>query len=191
MKAFHSQVRDEPSLSSDEGASFVGSGQEEIVNYEGSVTSTPTDGSRQSGEAVEEELNKIAGAENRAIWCLRLVIAFIMLASTVGVALIVYFYVKKQEDDQFESIFKDDAVKIFENIGDSLYLYLGAIDAFAATLVSAARFSNQSWPTVTLVSTQAPLRSCPSLTASHHDDFSSLTTQSRLPKFEVFLVLSW
>ena len=50
MKAFHSQVRDEPSLSSDEGASFVGSGQEEIVNYEGSVTSTPTDGSPRSEE---------------------------------------------------------------------------------------------------------------------------------------------
>jgi len=50
----------------------------------------------------------------------------------------------------FEEQFLDDAHKVLEAVGSSLYLTLGAIDALVDSMISFAHYTNQTWPFVTI-----------------------------------------
>jgi hypothetical protein len=62
----------------------------------------------------------------------------------------VYTYVSGSEQAEFEDDFHADAFKVFESIGKSMDVTIGAVDALVVSMVSFARYSNSSWPFVTL-----------------------------------------
>ena len=118
-----------------------------------SVDSSEQDlsGSGTSGKDApsEEEQEELAKAETRKLFWLRLFVLSVLVISAIGVALAVYFYVSNSEEDDFVEHFLDAADKVFEAIGSTLALSLGALDNFAVNQVSFARYTNETWPFVT------------------------------------------
>jgi hypothetical protein len=98
----------------------------------------------------ESDNVQIANAENNLVFWIRMIILAALVASTVSVACVVYFYTSDSEEEAFEKQFTSDSLKVFEAIGTSLDLTLGAADAFIVKVVSHARFSNSTWPFVTI-----------------------------------------
>jgi class 3 adenylate cyclase len=92
---------------------------------------------------------QIANAENNLVFWIRMIVLAVLVVSTVTVALVVFFYTSDSEKDEFEEQFISDSLKVFEAVGTSLDLTLGAADAFIVKLVSYAKYSNSTWPMVT------------------------------------------
>jgi flagellar basal body-associated protein FliL len=109
----------------------------------GSMSSTPH-------QKNDKEEAKIAAAETRAVFRLKIFVISFLVASAIGVALVVYYFTSNAEESDFEEKFQDNAGKVLEALGSSLDLTLGAVDNYVVTLVSFARFTNATWPYVTV-----------------------------------------
>jgi hypothetical protein len=108
-----------------------------------------TDGN-SAVNATPKEQETIAKDEDRAVFRLRLLVIGVLVASTVGVAFAVYYYISKSENREFEENFSADAKKVLDSLGSSLELTLSAVDALVVNIVSYAILSNSSWPFVTV-----------------------------------------
>jgi hypothetical protein len=97
-----------------------------------------------------EEQEEIAKSETKAVFWLRLAVMLVLTLSALSVALTVYFYTSGSEQDEFETQFTSDSVKVLESVGLTLDTTFGAADAFVLKLVAYARYSNSTWPYVTL-----------------------------------------
>jgi hypothetical protein len=62
----------------------------------------------------------------------------------------VFFWLRRSEEDDFESAFYFESNKVIESIAASLLSNLGAMDSFAAFAITAAKMTNQTWPFVTI-----------------------------------------
>lgn len=120
-------------------------------SYDGS-TDTPATLSTATAHPthLDKDSVSIAHKENSAVLAWRIVVIAVLVLSTVGVALAVFYYVDRGEQDEFQTRFSDDSFKILEALGNSLDLKLGAIDAFVVPLVSYAAAFNMTWPLVTV-----------------------------------------
>ena len=127
----------------DTGASVSDAG-----SNSGTSESTNDASNNKKNRSVEQEI--IGREEDKAVFRLKLLVLAVLIASTVGIAMVVYFYTSDAEEDDFEEQFIGDSSKIFESIGSTLELTLGAVDSFLVGLVSFARFTNATWPQVTL-----------------------------------------
>jgi hypothetical protein len=126
---------------------------------------------KNANKAVAEA--GIGAKESKAVrWIRSLAIAVIVL-STIGVALAVYYYMANSEKKTFAYRFKSDSFKILESIGSTFDRSLGAVDTFAVNLVSTAKQSHQTWPFVTL--SDFPVKSSKILTLSKGVLFSTFT----------------
>jgi hypothetical protein len=103
----------------------------------------------EEAEASEPE-HTIAKQETRDVFRLRLVVALVLVASAIGVALSVYFYLTHSEEKQFRQKYEDDANTLFDTIGSIFDQCMEALDSVAVTMVSTAEMTNQSWPFVTM-----------------------------------------
>lgn len=92
----------------------------------------------------------IAKSENTAVSRIRLIVIGVLVTCTVGVAFAVWYLTTSAEQNKFEENFGDDATKVFEALGSTLALSMSAIDAFVVGIVSFARYTNSSWPHVTV-----------------------------------------
>mmetsp|Transcript_12399 Transcript_12399/g.29515 ORF Transcript_12399/g.29515 Transcript_12399/m.29515 type:complete len:703 (-) Transcript_12399:1995-4103(-) len=88
----------------------------------------------------------VAKDENRWVWGLRLLVAFVLLAATVAVCLIVYFNGRNDEQEAFEKDFAGLADKLVISFESVVKQRFGAIDMFFADVTANA---NQTWPLVT------------------------------------------
>lgn len=95
----------------------------------------------------QEEFS-IARAEDRAVLRIRLVIAVFLTVCTIGVACLVYFNTKRNEEKEFEEAMVDFSAKVFEAMGKALEQSLGALDAFVVSMVSTTAAANMTWPFV-------------------------------------------
>jgi nitrate reductase NapE component len=107
------------------------------------------------GKASENRRNKtveasIAVKESKAVRWIRFLAIAVVVFSTLGVALAVYYYMTNTEKETFQYRFKADSYKILESIGSTFDRTLGSIDSFAVGLVSTAKQSNQSFPFVVM-----------------------------------------
>jgi hypothetical protein len=101
-------------------------------------------------DTASEESEQFAVKETKALFWIRLFLFSIVLVSAVCTAVAVYYYTSDAESKEFEERFDNEAAKIFEAVGGSLNLSLGAIDSFIVGLLSYARTTNSTWPYVTL-----------------------------------------
>jgi hypothetical protein len=146
---------------------------------EGSVFSVPScDTDNQQGQpniqnqlASKQGEASIAVKESQAVRWIRALAISVIVFSTLGVALAVFYYTSNTERDSFKHRFKADSYKILESVGSTFDRSLGSVDAYAVGLVSSARQSNQSWPFVTMP--DFPARSSKILTLSKGILFSS------------------
>jgi hypothetical protein len=99
-------------------------------------------------EGESEKL--LAKNETKVVFRLKLTMLAMLAAATAGVGYGVHRYISTSEQDSFESVFYDDSIKIFEALGSTLDQTLGAVDSFAASLVTYAQVTDAKWPFVTL-----------------------------------------
>lgn len=102
--------------------------------------------------AAENDAPKLAQGETRAVVCLRLVVAVVLVGVALGVTLSVYLYNRSLEQEAFEANFVDNAIKIVDSFKASAERRVGAIDSLALSITSHALSSsnNDRWPMVTL-----------------------------------------
>lgn len=122
-----------------------------VAVSEGSLgTSVETGADAKNKMEEEEEGQAIAKSETKVVHSLKLLVYAVLILSTIGVALAVYYFLSNSEQTEFEGQFVDDAKKVLEALGSNLDLTLGSVDALVVSMVSYARDTNQSWPYVTI-----------------------------------------
>lgn len=117
-----------------------------------------TDGGGDSGDGGEKVVEEkeeqvalnIAKDETRYVGWLRIIVFVVLLVTTIGVSIAVYRYASTDETSSFVENFEADAKKVITELGHSVDLTTTAVDSLAVALASFARFSNSSWPFVTL-----------------------------------------
>lgn len=98
----------------------------------------------------EEENLQIAQAETRAVNQSKILVFFVLLISTIVVALVVFFHLTNSENSAFEDQYLEDVKKVYGEFGSALDQMLGATDNFMVSMVSHAKYSNSEWPFVTM-----------------------------------------
>ena len=117
--------------------------------HDSSHSSTPED-QVEDRELEDEKGEKLALKETKLVRNFKAVVFTVIILSALSVALSVYFYLSNAEQADFENQFEDDAIKVLASLGSNIDLTLGAADAFATTIMSVAKATNQTWPFVTI-----------------------------------------
>jgi hypothetical protein len=119
-------------------------------NDDGHVDSSEGSSSAAKHSRASENIETtIAKTETRAVARTRIFVAFILVISMIAVAVLIYIFTSKGEQDKFEQKFEDDSTQILETIGSTLDVTLSSTDAFIANIMAYARYSNSTWPFVT------------------------------------------
>jgi hypothetical protein len=105
-----------------------------------------------------------ADRESQAVSYLRLVVLAVLVTTAACTAIAVFFYTRNSELRAFRASFKNDSQHVVEAVASSLYLWLGAMDAYVVSAVSIARATNQTWPFVTIPDAAVRLAKLRSLT---------------------------
>lgn len=123
----------------------------DMIGDTSSVNSVDTDSVAFSNVPPKEpERVKIAEKETIAVSRLRQVVFTVLVISAIGFAFAVFFWTKQAELQNFEDAFYENSDKVLEGVGTSLLTTLGAIDVLLVNIVSFAKYSNSSWPFVTV-----------------------------------------
>jgi hypothetical protein len=157
-------------------SSFAGSDGESVGTDKEEYTKTP------------EEQEEIAKSETTAVFWLKLTVMLVMILSAVVVALSVYFYTSVSEQDEFEAQFTSDSVKVLESVGLTLETTFGAADAFVLKLVDYARYSNSSWPYVSLPNHAVHAAKLLSLSKAFYMSQNHLVSEEQRALWELYSV---
>ncbi|CAB9510512.1 Guanylate cyclase [Seminavis robusta] len=93
-------------------------------------------------EEQQQQKKEIAKDETRMVGRMRLILLLVLVACVIVVSLAVNFYVKNEENSDFETEFFSDANKVIEGISGSLDITLGAVDAYASKMVGLTKVDN-------------------------------------------------
>jgi hypothetical protein len=124
----------------------------DMIEDASSLISVDTDSVAFSnlGPPLKEEPEKIAEKETIAVSRIKQVVFTVLMISAIGFAFAVFFWTRQAELQNFEDAFYENSDKVLEGVGTSLLTTLGAIDALLVNIVSFAKYSNSSWPLVTV-----------------------------------------
>lgn len=104
----------------------------------------------ETNHKSDEEKEIIVEAETKSIFKIRILFSCVLIISMISIALTVYYYIANREKADFEKQFYQDSSKIFEAVGSVLASSLGAVDSFSVNMVSYSKYSNETWPFVTI-----------------------------------------
>lgn len=104
---------------------------------------------RQLPNEPEETSVEIAHNETRRLCWIRMLVACVLMASTIGMASAVHRFTSGIEQREFKTALRENAAKILGDVRGALKFTLGAVDTFSMSLLSYARTSNSTWPFVT------------------------------------------
>ena len=88
--------------------------------------------------------------ETKVVYWLKFCVLFVLAIAAAIVAMAYYAHARQFEKMKFEERFVNDAHKVLDSLGFSLDLTLSAVDSFVVSMVSFARYSNMTWPFVTV-----------------------------------------
>jgi hypothetical protein len=88
--------------------------------------------------------------ETKNVNRIRAVVAIVVAVATLSMSMTIYYYVRNSESKNFHRAFDSDAKRLLNGVGESIKSNLAVLDAFASTLVSMAKQSNQTFPYVSL-----------------------------------------
>jgi len=117
-----------------------------------SQASTDMSGHLSLNKKTKEKQEEIAEKESIGVNRLRFVVLMCLVASSIAVSLSVFIFFRRAEIKNFEVQFTSDAEKVLEAVGRTIDDTLGATDAFIVKLVTYAKYSNSTWPFVTMPS---------------------------------------
>lgn len=98
----------------------------------------------------KEKAEAIAKTEGKLVFGFKMLAFSVLILSAVAVCTWVYLYTTGKEEEAFDARYHNDATKVVESIGTTFKQTLGSTDAFITQLVAYARYSNSSWPFVTM-----------------------------------------
>jgi class 3 adenylate cyclase len=133
---------------------------------------------------------QIANAENKLVFWIRMIVLAVLVVSTLSVALVVYFYTSNTEQDAFEEQFISDSLKVFEAVGTSLDITLGAVDIFIVKAVSYAKYSNSTWPFVTIPDFAVQAAKLLGSSAAVHCNMYPLVSKNQRAAWEPYSLLN-
>ncbi|CAB9509831.1 Guanylate cyclase [Seminavis robusta] len=103
---------------------------------------------------TKEDREEIAERESRWVFCMRMIVLAVLLASAATVVALVFTTMVAQEEKDFESKFGSAADVVFESVGRTFDQVLGSTDSFVGHLVSYNEPDEsknvQGWPYVTM-----------------------------------------
>jgi hypothetical protein len=99
-------------------------------------------------QVQDQRSQALAQNETNTVKRMKIIVFVLLFLSMIAVALAAYFLTAKQENDEFEAQFYEDANKILSTMGSNLERILQASDAFVTSIVSLANATNQTWPYV-------------------------------------------
>jgi hypothetical protein len=105
-------------------------------------TGRSVDGSLQNYE--EREI--LAKEDQRAVFLLRFLTLFILVAVALIVCLSAYFYASNNENKDFEAAVYEQSTKVIATFGLKAESRIKALTSFSLGIVSHAHFANQTWP---------------------------------------------
>lgn len=115
------------------------------------VTSEQDHKRRSDGTTATNSSLAIAVGETRAVVCLRVVIALVLLGVALGVSLSVYLHTQQTETDNFHQQFQDNALKLIGSFRLNAERRVGAIDSLATMITSHMLDSPfDFWPLITM-----------------------------------------
>jgi class 3 adenylate cyclase len=117
------------------------------------VNDTHTDGdlASENGSVCSATDEKVlAHKETKAVNILRAVTFFVLLLATATVSLLVFFYGRDKENDEFLKQFGYNAGKVVDSFQVNAEKRLSALEGFATMITSHALFANETFPMVTL-----------------------------------------
>jgi hypothetical protein len=100
--------------------------------------------SRQGNE------HQLAGKETKKIAYLRFFVAGFLLLTAALVSVAVYMFTRDDQEQDFETQFESQAIRILERFHGAVESKLGAMDALATSVTSFALSSGASFPNVTI-----------------------------------------
>ncbi|CAB9505094.1 Receptor-type guanylate cyclase gcy [Seminavis robusta] len=98
----------------------------------------------------KEERETLARRESQAVGCIRIVVYLVVLMVAISVSLVVYFYTKSDQQQDFETQFAAFAAKVAESFYDSVERKMGAIATFSTTITSYAVNTGATFPNITV-----------------------------------------
>ena len=125
-------------------------------------------------------------AKSRAALVVRAVFLFILFASAVSVALLVYYYTTNEQQDEFRAEFHSDADKIFQTIATTFDTTLAAADNFVAAIVAHKYAMNGTFPFVALSNYPLQAAKVKSLSKAYVTSLHYLVSEEQRNDWEKF-----
>jgi hypothetical protein len=100
--------------------------------------------------AAKNERESLGANETRAVLFLRFFAFFILLLTAILVCLGVYFYTKRDEEEDFEYVYEASAERLIQSFHESVAQLLAGVDAGAVAITSYALDTATNFPNVTM-----------------------------------------
>ena len=88
--------------------------------------------------------------ETKAVYWLKYCVLFVLAMAAIMIAMAYYFHSKRYEVTKFQERFDSDATKVLDSLGFTLDLTLSAVDSFVVNMISFTKYTNATWPFVTI-----------------------------------------
>eukprot|EP00934_Nitzschia_sp_Nitz4_P005986 Nitzschia sp. Nitz4//scaffold53_size117307//369//2626//NITZ4_003750-RA/size117307-augustus-gene-0.89-mRNA-1//1//CDS//3329554145//5976//frame0 len=130
--------------------------------------------------------DRIAANEDNAVNTTRRFVAFFLTACTISVACMVFFITKSYEQRLFEEDVRDFAAKTMTSIGSNLDHAIASVDSFAVSVVSNAKYANQTWPFVYIPDLGAKVARVLSTTKCTSMSMFTIVTEEQREEWDAF-----
>jgi hypothetical protein len=117
-------------------------------------TMKPADTNR--GDACNDERSQseiyatLAKKETKIANVLRLLVAFLLVATALLSCVLIFVFTTKDETERFDADYQANALKIIDSFQDAVEHRLGSINTMASSITSHALATNQTFPYVTI-----------------------------------------
>jgi hypothetical protein len=99
-----------------------------------------------SGNTRESISPGLAKHETYRIKRIRSIVALVLVASTIGIAMAIYFFVRNSERNDYEHGYQSDTNRILDGMGLSIHDSISAMSSFSTMMIAFAQQSNQTFP---------------------------------------------
>ncbi|CAB9498281.1 Receptor-type guanylate cyclase gcy [Seminavis robusta] len=135
-----------------DGSSFADAEEMDLTERSGIASNAGANANAGSDRLALERKLLVREKENQRVQWIRRLILLVLIAATVGVCALVYFYSRGDEIQDFERHYADYANKLLESVHSSLKLRLGALDMYSIDVTAYAQAVNATFPMVTIPS---------------------------------------
>jgi ABC-type Fe3+ transport system permease subunit len=114
------------------------------------VSSVPTASKEFNQASNQGNEHQLAGKETKNIAYLRFVVAGFLVLIAVSVSVGVYLFTRNDQEQDFETQFEAQAMRMLERFHEAVESKLDAMDALATSITSFALSTGATFPNVTI-----------------------------------------